>query len=52
MPGSDYSFARLVAAQADGDYQALAATGRPVLRVCLGDDVPGGLAALEQSLGG
>ena len=52
VPGSDYSFARLVAAQADGDYQALAATGRPVLRVCLGDDVPGGLAALEQSLGG
>ena len=30
--------------------QALTAAGRRVLRVCLGDDIPGGLAAIEEAL--
>jgi len=50
VPGTDYSFGRLIAAQADGDFHALAATGRPLLRVCLGDDDTAGLAAVEQAL--
>ena len=31
LPGSDYSFATLIAAQAQGDYQALFKTGRRIL---------------------
>jgi len=41
-----------VAAQADGDYRALAAKGRRLLRVDLDGDPVGGLAALEESAGG
>jgi transaldolase/glucose-6-phosphate isomerase len=51
VPGKDYSFGRLVTGQADGDYRALAATGRPVLRICCGDDVAGGLDALAGAIG-
>jgi transaldolase/glucose-6-phosphate isomerase len=52
VPGTDYTFGTLIAGQADGDYQALVDTGRRVIRVCLGDDVSGGLANLEAMLGG
>ncbi|MEE9298458.1 MAG: glucose-6-phosphate isomerase [Acidimicrobiia bacterium] len=50
VPGTDYSFARLIQAQADGDHRALQGAGRTVTRVCLGDDVPAGLKALEEAL--
>ena len=33
VPGEDYSFGELLRAQALGDYDALVARGRPVLRV-------------------
>jgi glucose-6-phosphate isomerase len=33
IPGESYGFARLIAAQAEGDLQALHARGRPVVRV-------------------
>ena len=33
IPGAGYSFGRLLAAQADGDLEALTARGRPVVRV-------------------
>jgi transaldolase/glucose-6-phosphate isomerase len=52
IPGAGYTFGDLIAGQADGDHQALAAAGRRVLRICLGDDVAGGLAAIEEVLRG
>jgi hypothetical protein len=33
IPGAAFGFGRLIAAQADGDREALRARGRPVLRV-------------------
>ncbi|MBN2113435.1 MAG: glucose-6-phosphate isomerase [Acidimicrobiia bacterium] len=50
VPGTDYTFGRLVSAQADGDYRALAAKGRRLLRVDLNGDPVGGLGALEESI--
>jgi transaldolase/glucose-6-phosphate isomerase len=50
VPGRGFGFGRLVSAQADGDYLALAAGGRRVLRVCVGDDVPGGLENLADAM--
>ena len=49
VPGTGYSFGRLVTAQADGDYRALAARRRRLLRVDLDGDPVGGLAALEEA---
>lgn len=46
VPGAGYSFGSLVAAQADGDFRALAGRGRGVLRVNLGSRRQAGLAAL------
>ena len=51
VPGRDYTFGRLIAAQAAGDAQVLAEHGRPVLRVHL-TDVPAGLDALREALDG
>jgi transaldolase/glucose-6-phosphate isomerase len=51
VPNTDYTFGALIAAQADGDHQALVDTDRRVMRVCLGDDVGGGLANLEGAVG-
>jgi len=51
VPTTEYDFGSLVAAQADGDYRALVDSGRRVVRVCLGADVPGGLAILESAVG-
>lgn len=51
VPTTDYAFGALIAGQADGDYQALVDTGRRVVRVCLGDDVDGGLHNLESAVG-
>jgi len=44
IPGAAYGFGRLIAAQADGDREALRARGRPVLRVA---DFPALLAEVE-----
>jgi len=52
VPGSEFTFGQLIAGQADGDYQALTNGGRTVVRVCLGDDVAGGLASLVASVEG
>ncbi len=50
VPSTDYTFGGLIQAQADGDYRALEGAGRRVLRVCMGDDVAAGLAALKEAL--
>jgi len=49
IPGERYSFAVLEGAQASGDAQALAAHGRPVVRVQLGEAVDGALAAMVEA---
>jgi transaldolase/glucose-6-phosphate isomerase len=49
VPETPYTFGRLVRAQADGDYGALAAKERRLLRVDLNGDPVGGLAALEEA---
>jgi len=46
IPGQPYSFSVLKRAQARGDLSALRAHGCRAMRVCLGDDVPAGLARL------
>jgi len=50
IPGEPFGFATLQRAQALGDFQALAAKGRRVLRIHLGQDVDHGLERLVQSL--
>ncbi|HET6651444.1 MAG TPA: glucose-6-phosphate isomerase [Nocardioides sp.] len=50
VPGRDYTFGRLIAAQAAGDARVLADHGRPVLRVHL-TDVEAGIVALREALG-
>jgi transaldolase/glucose-6-phosphate isomerase len=52
VPETNYSFAQLIRAQAEGDYQALKQRGRRVLRVQLGPDPAAGLWQLEEALGG
>ena len=49
VPGKDYTFGRLIAAQAAGDAQVLADHGRPVLRLHL-TDLTAGLAAVREAL--
>jgi hypothetical protein len=46
IPGQAYTFGQLKRAQAVGDFQALRARGRPVVRVHLGSDIDGGLQEL------
>lgn len=48
--GKPYTFGQLVDAQARGDFEALEAHERAVLRVHLGADVDAGLAALDVAL--
>ena len=48
IPGQPYSFGTLKRAQARGDLTALRAHGCRAIRVCLGDDVPAGLARLAE----
>ncbi len=50
VPGSDYTLARLVAAQARGDMDALASRGRRVLRLDLGGEPVARLAELVDRL--
>jgi glucose-6-phosphate isomerase len=49
VPGKDYTFGRLIAAQAAGDAQVLADLGRPVLRLHL-PDLAAGLPAVTEAL--
>jgi glucose-6-phosphate isomerase len=49
VPGRDYTFGRLISAQAAGDAQVLADHGRPVLRLHLTDQVAG-LQAVRKAL--
>jgi transaldolase/glucose-6-phosphate isomerase len=48
VPAHRYTFGIVKAAQARGDFGALAARGRRALRVHLGEDVDGGLRTLEE----
>jgi glucose-6-phosphate isomerase len=49
VPGKDYTFGRLIAAQSAGDATVLADHGRPVLRLHL-TDLDAGLAAVRAAL--
>jgi glucose-6-phosphate isomerase len=48
IPGQPYSFGTLKRAQARGDLTALRTHGCRAIRVCLGDNVPAGLARLAE----
>jgi transaldolase/glucose-6-phosphate isomerase len=50
VPGQQYSFGIVKAAQARGDFEVLAERGRRALRIHLGADVEGGLGALEDAV--
>ena len=49
IPGQRFGFGTFVGAQSAGDYQSLLKHGRRVLRIGLGADVEGGLAALRRT---
>jgi glucose-6-phosphate isomerase len=49
VPGRDYTFGTLIAAQAAGDAEVLAEHGRPVLRLHL-TDLETGLPAVTEAL--
>jgi glucose-6-phosphate isomerase len=51
IPGEPYSFCSLIAAQALGDYQALAERGRRLMRFHIRGDITAGLKKLRDSLG-
>ena len=50
IPGWPYTFGQLIDAQAAGDLAAIESHDLPILRVHLGRDLEGGLAALERAL--
>jgi hypothetical protein len=50
VPGEAYTFSILKEAQALGDFRALKARGRRVVRIDLGDDLSSGLDRLENAL--
>jgi len=50
VPGTDYSFQRLIRAQADGDYHALRQQGRRVLRINVASNALRGLERLRDAL--
>ena len=52
IPGEPYSFGTLIRAQALGDYEALRAHGRRVIRLHLGRDVNAGLKKIIQTVKG
>lgn len=51
IPSQSYDFGTMVTAQALGDFESLRNHGRRVLRVDLGEDVDGALAAFKRSVG-
>jgi len=50
IPGHKYSFGKVIAAQARGDFSVLNDRNRRALRVHLGTDVDGGLKHLQTAL--
>ena len=50
VPGRQYSFGVVKAAQARGDFEVLVERGRRALRVHLGSNVAAGLATLQQAI--
>jgi transaldolase/glucose-6-phosphate isomerase len=50
VPGERYTFGVVKAAEARGDFQVLADRGRRALRIHLGEDVDGGLAAVRDAI--
>ncbi len=46
VPETEHGFGEIISAQAAGDYEALLAAGRRVVRIDLGDDPAGALAGL------
>jgi len=50
VPETDYTFGKLIRAQAQGDYAALKQRGRRVTQIQLGRDASVGLARLEEVL--
>jgi glucose-6-phosphate isomerase len=50
IPGQSYTFGQLIDAQAIGDARTLEDHNLPILRINLGRDPEGGLAALERAL--
>jgi hypothetical protein len=50
VPGRPFTFGQLKRAQAIGDFEALQARGRPLVRVHLGADVAAGMAALCEAM--
>ena len=50
IPGWPYTFGQLIDAQAQGDYEAIADQGLPILRLDLGPDAQSGLERLERAL--
>jgi transaldolase/glucose-6-phosphate isomerase len=52
VPETDYTFGKLIQAQALGDFTALEQRGRRVLRVQMGRDARGGLENLLRVLNG
>jgi transaldolase/glucose-6-phosphate isomerase len=51
VPETEFTFGRLVAGQAEGDYRALEERGQTVLRVQLGEDWSSGLDTLLDTVG-
>jgi transaldolase/glucose-6-phosphate isomerase len=51
VPETDFSFGRLIAAQAAGDYGALRRRNRRLLRVDVGDDPDAGVQEVAAALG-
>ncbi len=50
IPGRPYTVGQLTRAQAIGDFDSLVSHGRPVVRVHLGADSTGGLAAIREAV--
>ncbi|MBN8920529.1 MAG: bifunctional transaldolase/phosoglucose isomerase, partial [Rhizobiales bacterium] len=50
VPGQNYTFGVVIAAEARGDFEVLAERDRRALRVHVGDDVAAGLATLKDAI--
>lgn len=49
VPGAEYSFSKMISAQAEGDYLALRRSGRRVMRLSVGSDRLGGLQSMVEA---
>jgi transaldolase / glucose-6-phosphate isomerase len=52
VPGKNYSFGKLIRAQAEGDFQALQNRGRRAIRINLGENASAGIAELASLVNG